>query len=90
MKKLLLASSLVLLPLAGITYAQPVRDTGDLEAVHNQIQSSIAGMEKARAAHHYDMVGHGAKAENLLRQADQELKAAIEAAEKAEAAKKAK
>lgn len=83
MKKLLLASPLVLLPFAGIAYAEPVRDTGDLDAVHNQVQSSIAELERARSANHYDMAGHGAKAEGLLRQAERELKAAIEAAKKA-------
>ncbi|MBO0733257.1 MAG: hypothetical protein J2P49_02845 [Methylocapsa sp.] len=83
MKKLLLAFSLALLPFAGVAYAEPMRDTGDLDAVHNQVQSSIAAMERARAANHYDMGGHGAKAEGLLRQAERELKAATEAAKKA-------
>jgi hypothetical protein len=37
-------------------------------------------MERARAANHYDMAGHGAKAEELLHQAERELHEAIEAA----------
>jgi hypothetical protein len=36
-------------------------------------------MDKARAANHYDMAGHGAKAEEHLRAADHELHDAIEA-----------
>jgi hypothetical protein len=37
-------------------------------------------MERARAANHYDMEGHGARAEQLLRDAEKELHEAIEAA----------
>ena len=36
-------------------------------------------MERARAANHYDMMGHGAKAEGHLRAAEQELSLAIDA-----------
>jgi hypothetical protein len=43
-----------------------------LEAIHE--------MERARAANHYDMNGHGAKAEDLLHQVEHELHEAIEAA----------
>jgi len=37
-------------------------------------------MEHARAANHYDMEGHGAKAEEHLRAAERELGLAIDAA----------
>jgi hypothetical protein len=37
-------------------------------------------MERARAANHYDMLGHGAKAEQLLRDTEKELGLAIDAA----------
>jgi hypothetical protein len=37
-------------------------------------------MDHARAANHYDMAGHGAKAEEHLRAAEHELHDAIEAA----------
>jgi hypothetical protein len=37
-------------------------------------------MERARAANHYDMQGHGVKAEQLLREAEKELHEAVEAA----------
>ena len=40
-------------------------------------------IERARAANHYDMAGHGAKAEDLLRQAEHELHDAVEAAKAA-------
>jgi hypothetical protein len=37
-------------------------------------------MEHARAANHYDMQGHGAKAEDHLRAAERELGLAVDAA----------
>ena len=37
-------------------------------------------MDHARATNHYDMAGHGAKAEEHLRAAEHELHEAIEAA----------
>jgi hypothetical protein len=37
-------------------------------------------MERARAANHYDMDGHGVKAEEHLRAAEHELDAAVRSA----------
>ena len=37
-------------------------------------------MDHPRAANHYDMAGHGAKAEQFLRDAERELHESIEAA----------
>ena len=78
MKKLLIAASALTL-LSGLALAE-VRDWHDLERVHKHIAESIHEMERARAANHYDMEGHGAKAEELLRQAEKELHEAVEAA----------
>ena len=64
---------------AGIAVGQ-VRDWHDLEAVHNHVLEAIHELETARAANHYDMAGHGAKAEEHLRAAEHELHDAIEAA----------
>jgi hypothetical protein len=66
----------------GIGYAAEVKDWKDLQLVHKHIQESIREMERARAANHYDMQGHGAKAEQLLREAEKELHEAVEAAKK--------
>jgi hypothetical protein len=68
---------------AGLVCAEPVKDWHDLDKVHTHVVESIHEMEKARAANHYDMAGHGAKAEELLRQAERELHEAIEAAKAA-------
>ena len=65
---------------AGVAVADKVHDWHDLEEVHNHVQESIHEMENARAANHYDMAGHGAKAEEDLRKAEHELHDAIEAA----------
>jgi len=68
---------------AGAAFADRVHDWRDLDAVHTHVVESIHEMERARAANHYDMAGHGAKAEDLLRQAEHELKEAVEAAKAA-------
>ncbi len=81
MKKLLIAASALTL-LSGVALAE-VRDWRDLERVHKNIVQSIHEMERARAANHYDMQGHGLKAEELLRQAEKELHEAVEAAKTA-------
>jgi len=80
MKKLLLAVCALALA-TGIAYAE-VRDWHDLEAVHRHILESIHEMERARAANHYDMDGHGVKAEQLLHEAEREVHLAIEAAKR--------
>jgi hypothetical protein len=71
---------------AGITpgraQAAPVRDWHDLEKAHEHIRESIRELERARAANHYDLEGHGAKAEQLLREAERELHEAVEAAKR--------
>jgi hypothetical protein len=65
---------------AGALFAQRVRDWHDLEEVHKRVLESIHEMEKARAVNHYEMDGHGAKAEEHLRQAEHELHLAVDAA----------
>ena len=80
MKSILIAVALWLVTC--FAYAAEVRDWKDLEKVHQHIQESIREMERARAANHYDMQGHGVKAEQLLREAQKELHEAVEAAKK--------
>jgi hypothetical protein len=83
MKTAVLAVASVLSLAAGFAMAEPVKDWHDLDKVHNHVVESIHEMERARAANHYDMAGHGAKAEDLLRQAEKELHEAVEAAKAA-------
>jgi hypothetical protein len=76
--RLVIAASVLTLA-SGLALAQ-VRDWRDLERVHKHIVESIHELERARAANHYDMQGHGVKAEQLLRDAEKELHEAVEAA----------
>ncbi len=65
---------------AGVALAERVKDWADLESAHGHVQEAIHEMDRARAANHYDMAGHGAKAEHHLREAERELHESIEAA----------
>lgn len=80
MKKILVVCGLAVAFVAGIGVSAQVHDWHDLDAVHRKVLESINQMERARAANHYDMAGHGAKAEEHLRAAEHELSLAIEAA----------
>jgi hypothetical protein len=64
---------------AGIAVADRVRDWHDIDKVHDHVMESIHELDRARAANHYDMQGHGAKAEEHLHAAERELHDAVEA-----------
>jgi hypothetical protein len=80
MRKILAVMALAVAFVAGALVSAQVRDWHDLDDVHKHVVESIQEMERARAANHYDMQGHGAKAEQLLRDTEHELSLAIEAA----------
>jgi hypothetical protein len=80
MKKAYLILALAAAFVAGMTLSAQVRDWHDLDAVHKHVTESIHEMEHARAANHYDMMGHGIKAEEHLRAAERELSLAVDAA----------
>jgi hypothetical protein len=79
MKKIAFAVAIVSAFAMGAVVSAQVHDWHDLDAVHKHVLESINEMEHARAANHYDMMGHGAKAENELRGAERELSLAIDA-----------
>jgi hypothetical protein len=79
MKKITSTLALALAFGAGAVVSAQVHDWHDLDNVHKHVLESINEMERARAANHYDMMGHGEKAENLLRGAERELGLAIDA-----------
>jgi hypothetical protein len=83
MKKAISVALLCLSFVAGAAFAERVHDWRDLEEVHGHVKQAITEMERARAANHYDMAGHGAKAEELLRDAERELHQAVEASKTA-------
>jgi hypothetical protein len=78
--KTIAITALCLSFVAGAAFADRVHDWHDLDAVHNHVKEAIHEMERARAANHYDMAGHGVKAEEHLRAAEHELHEAVEAA----------
>jgi hypothetical protein len=80
MKRLLTVSAVALSFVAGAAVSAQVRDWHDLDGVHKHVIEAIHEMDRARAANHYDMDGHGAKAEDHLRAAEHELDMAIQAA----------
>ena len=79
MKRLTSAFALTLAFSTGAVLSAQVHDWHDLDAVHKHVIESIHEMERARAANHYDMQGHGAKAEDHLRAAERELGLAVDA-----------
>jgi hypothetical protein len=79
MKKAISVAALCLSFVGGAAFAEKVHDWHDLDAVHDHVREAIQEMEHARAANHYDMAGHGAKAEEFLRSAERELHQAIDA-----------
>jgi hypothetical protein len=79
MKKILSALALTSAFAIGAMLSAQVRDWHDLDDVHKHVIESIHEMDRARAANHYDMMGHGAKAEDHLHAAERELGLAIDA-----------
>ena len=79
MKKTLTIVAFCLTFVAGAAFSY-VRDWHDLDAVHKHVVEAIHEMDHARAANHYDMAGHGKKAEEFLHSADRELGLAVESA----------
>jgi hypothetical protein len=80
MKKVFAVLTIALAFIAGAAVSAQVHDWHDLDGVHKHVTEAIHEMEKARAANHYDMDGHGARAEEHLRAAERELGLAIDAA----------
>ena len=80
MKKVSLLVVSIAMFAAGAAVADRVHDWHDLEKVHDHVVEAIHEMERARAANHYDMAGHGAKAEALLHDAEREVHLATESA----------
>jgi hypothetical protein len=77
MKKLWMCVALAIAFATGALVSAQVHDWHDLDAVHKHVIEAINEMDRARAANHYDMEGHGAKAEEHLHAAEHELDLAI-------------
>ena len=77
MKKFYLALALAISFGAGALVMAQVHDWHDLDGVQKHVMEAINEMDRARAANHFDMQGHGAKAEEHLHAAQRELDLAI-------------
>jgi len=77
MKKLWMCVALAIAFATGALLSAQVHDWHDLDEVHKHVIEAINEMDRARAANHYDMQGHGAKAEQHLHEAERELDLAI-------------
>lgn len=80
MKKTMAVIALAASFAAGAVVSAQVRDWHDLDNVHKHVIQAIHEMEHARDANHYDMDGHGARAEEFLHSAEHELDMAVQAA----------
>jgi hypothetical protein len=79
MRKIVSAIALASAFATGAVLSAQVHDWHDLDEVHKHVVESLNEMQRARAANHYDMMGHGAKAEEHLRAAERELGLAVDA-----------
>jgi len=79
MKKTLVIAAFCMTFVAGAAFSY-VHDWHDLDLVHKHISEAIHEMDRARAANHYDMAGHGKRAEEFLHSAEHELQLAVDAA----------
>jgi hypothetical protein len=80
MKKISAVLALSVAFAAGAVVSAQVHDWHDLDRVHDHVVEAIHEMDHAREANHYDMAGHGAKAEEHLHAAEHELSLAIQSA----------
>ncbi len=65
---------------AGAAFAGPEAGHPNIVAAREHAQAAIEKMKAAQSANEYDMGGHAAKAEKLLREAEEQMRLAAEAA----------
>ena len=82
MKKLIAATLLGMSALSTQVFAGPEAGHPNIIAAREDAQHAIEKLKAAQVANEYDMNGHAAKAEQLLKQAEAEMKLAAEAANK--------
>ena len=65
---------------AGAAFAGPEAGHPNIIAARQHAQAAIEKLKAAQVANEYDMGGHAAKAEKLLREAEEQMRLAAEAA----------
>jgi hypothetical protein len=76
MKKFYTTLALVLAFTAGVAFAQ-APNWHDLDAIHVRLTALIQDMEHTRQGNRFDITGHAARAEQLLKDADNEMHQAV-------------
>jgi hypothetical protein len=79
-KTMALAAFAAALVAAGAAFAGPEAGHPNIIAAREAATTAIDKLKAAQVANEYDMGGHAAKAEKLLREAEHEMKLAAEAA----------
>ena len=67
---------------AGAAFAGPEAGHPNIISAREHAQMAIEKLKAAQVANEYDMGGHAAKAEKLLREAEEQMRLAAEAANK--------
>ena len=80
MKKYLPVLMLAAVAFSGQVMAGPEAGHPNIIAARENAQQAIDKLKAAQAANEYDLAGHAAKAEKLLREAEQQMKMAAEVA----------
>lgn len=65
---------------AGAAFAGPEAGHPNIIAAREHAQAAIEKLKAAQVANEYDLGGHAAKAEKLLREAEEQMRLAAEAA----------
>ena len=81
-KTTLLTGMFSVLAFSTSAYAGPEAGHPNIIAAREDAQHAIEKMKAAQVANEYDMAGHAAKAEKLLREAEHQMMLAAEAANK--------
>ena len=81
-KTLTLAALAAAVLAAGAAFAGPEAGHPNIIAAREAAQAAIEKLKAAQVANEYDMGGHAAKAEKLLREAEEQMRLAAEAANK--------
>ncbi len=79
-KTMSLAALIAALAAATAAVAGPQAGHPNIIAARESAQAAIEKLKAAQAANEYDMGGHAAKAEKLLREAEEQMRLAAEAA----------
>lgn len=74
----------VAVAMAGTLAAGPLKGHPNMMMARNKVHRAILAMDRAAKANHFDLAGHAAKAEQLLKEAEQEILLAAQTSNQAQ------